>query len=169
MLGERHWTNPDAPNRLPKLRTTLHRSVSALVRSPSAVASPSAVIDQLFQRSDMRFCRSANAVSTSKRPVRRVRDEEAVGSNPATPTRKWLLTALESTAWQFAPAYRVSFLRRIHCYRWHLMAPAPPRGAGRAHRPEHPSLSRRDSVCSRQVHTAAYPSMERNYYARHPD
>ncbi len=48
------------------------------VRSASAVASPSAVKAQLFQRSDMRFRSSANAVSISKRPVRRVRDEEAV-------------------------------------------------------------------------------------------
>jgi hypothetical protein len=35
----------------------------------------------------MRFRSSANAASSSKRPVRRVRDEQAAGSNPATRLR----------------------------------------------------------------------------------
>jgi hypothetical protein len=44
--------------------------------------------------------------------ARFVRDEEAVGSNPATPTQKRLVADLQSTARQFAPAYRVRFLCR---------------------------------------------------------
>jgi hypothetical protein len=49
--------------------------------------------------------------------ARFVRDEEVVGSNPATPTAKGLVTGLQRIARQFALAYRVRFLPQVRCCR----------------------------------------------------
>ena len=58
--------------------------------------------------------------------ARFVRDEEAVGSNPATPTKKRQFRRLFSKAMRFAAAYRVRFFYQFHCHCWHLMVATPP-------------------------------------------
>ncbi len=62
--------------------------------------------------------------------ARFVRDEEAVGSNPAPPTKKRLVNAVFSIAMRCVAAYRVRFSPRIHCHCWQSMVEAPPCGAG---------------------------------------
>ena len=59
-----------------------------MARSWPAVVSLHPTFDQHHQRSDLVLFTSANKDNISKRPGRGVRDEEVVGSNPATPTHQ---------------------------------------------------------------------------------
>ncbi len=56
------------------------------VRNGYAAVFATAFGNQLYQRSDLHVPSAANAASLDKRPSSLVRDEEVVGSNPATPT-----------------------------------------------------------------------------------
>jgi hypothetical protein len=64
------------------------------VRSQSAAGYTRTCDNQCSQRAGVHKPHAANAVHSIKRPGGMVRDEEVVGSNPATPTRKQQFRAL---------------------------------------------------------------------------